>query len=133
MLDALVCATSEGSSVTEETARWRQAPFDGNYTSSVFVSQDPVAIDSVGADFLINEPAVTEHNGALRDNPNVENYLHEAALIQNAPSGNVYYNGYGEAVENLGVHEHWNNSTEKMYSRNLGKEKGIELVRIQTK
>ncbi len=133
MLDALVCATSEGSSVTEETARWRQAPFDGNYTSSVFVSQDPVAIDSVGADFLINEPAVTEHNGALRDNPNVENYLHEAALIQNALSGNVYYNGYGEAVENLGVHEHWNNSTEKMYSRNLGKEKGIELVRIQTK
>lgn len=133
MMDALVCATSEGSSVTEETARWRQAPFDGKYTSSVFVSQDPVAIDSVGADFLINEPAVTEHNGALRDNPNVENYLHEAALIQNAPSGNVYYNGYGETVENLGVHEHWNNSTEKMYSRNLGKEEGIELVRIQTK
>lgn len=131
MLDAFVCATSEGSSITEETARWKQAPFDGNYTSSVFVSQDPVAIDSVGADFLINEPAVTEHNGALRDNPNVENYLHEAALIQNAPSGNVYYNGNGETVENLGVHEHWNNSTEKMYSRNLGKDKGIELVRIR--
>lgn len=131
MLDALVCATSEGSSITEETARWKQAPFDGNYTSSVFVSQDPVAIDSVGADFLINEPAVTAHNGALRDNPNVENYLHEAALIQNAPSGNVYYNGNGETVENLGVHEHWNNSTEKMYSRNLGRDEGIELVRIQ--
>lgn len=63
----------------------------------------------------------------------MENYLHEAALIQNAPSENVYYNGYGETVENLGVHEHWNNSTEKMYSRNLGKEEGIELVRIQTK
>ena len=93
MLDALICATSEGASITEETARWRQAPFDGNYTSSVFVSQDPVASDSVGADFLINEPAVTEHNGALKDNPNVENYLHEAGLVEHAPSGNVYDNG----------------------------------------
>lgn len=130
MLDALICATSEGASITEETARWRQAPFDGNYTSSVFVSQDPVAIDSVGADFLINEPAVTEHNGALRDNPNVENYLHEAGMVHNASSGNVYYNGNGEMVENLGVHEHWNNPSEKMYSRNLGKEEGIELVRM---
>lgn len=133
MLDALICATSEGASITEETARWQQAPFDGNYTSSVFVSQDPVAIDSVGADFLINEPAVTEHNGALRDNPNVENYLHEAGMVQNAPSGNLYYNGNGEMVENLGVHEHWNNSAEKMYSRNLGRDEGIELIRIQVK
>ncbi len=132
MLDAFLCATSEGSSVTEETARWQQTPFDGNYTSSVFVSQDPVAIDSVGADFLINEPAVTEHNGALKDNPNVENYLHEAGLVHNAPSGNVYYNGNGEAVENLGVHEHWNNVAEKMYSRNLGKGEGIELVRVHS-
>lgn len=130
MLDALICATSEGSSITEETARWQQVPFDGNYTSSVFVSQDPVAIDSVGADFLINEPAVTEHNGVLKDNPNVENYLHEAGLVENAPSGTMYYNGNGEKATNLGVHEHWNNSVEKMYSRNLGKEKGIELIYI---
>ena len=130
MLDALICATSEGASITEETARWQQAPFDGNYTSSVFVSQDPVAIDSVGADFLINEPAVTEHNGVLKDNPNVENYLHEAGLVHQAPSETVYENGNGEAVTNLGVHEHWNNSVEKKYSRNLGKEEGIELVSI---
>lgn len=129
MLDALICATSEGASVTAESARWQQEPFHGNYTSSVFVSQDPVAIDSVGADFLINEPAVIERNGALRDNPNVENYLHEAGLVSDAPSGNVYYNGNGEKVVNLGVHEHWNNSVEKKYSRNLGKEEGIELIR----
>lgn len=109
-------------------ARWQQTPFDGNYTSSVLVSQDPAAIDSVGADFLINEPAVTERNGALRNNPNVENYLHEAGLVGNPLSGNTYYNGNGEAVKNLGVHEHWNNSTEKLYSRNLGEDEGIELV-----
>ncbi len=133
LLDALICAPSEGASITEETARWRQMPFDGNYTSSIFVSQDPVAIDSVGADFLINEPAVTENNGVLKGNPNVENYLHEDALAGQAPSGTVYYNGNGEKVENLGVHEHWNNSVEKMYSRNLGKTEGIELVRIMKK
>lgn len=99
-------------------------------TSSVFVSQDPVAIDSVGADFLINEPAVTDRNGALKNNPNVENYLHEAGLVGNAPSGNVYQNGNGENVTNLGVHEHWNNSVEKLYSRNLGEDEGIELVSV---
>ena len=128
MLEALICATSEGASITEETARWQQMPFDGNYTSSVFVSQDPVAIDSVGADFLINEPAVTEHNGVLKDNPNVENYLHEAGLVNQAPSEIVYKNRNGKSVINLGVHEHWNNSVEKKYSRNMGKEEGIELI-----
>lgn len=130
LLDALICATSEGASVTGDSSRWQQEPFGGNYTSSVFLSQDPVAIDSVGADFLINEPAVTERNGALKDNPNVENYLHEAGLVGDAPSGNRYQNGNGETVTNLGVHEHWNNSVEKLYSRNLGGEEGIELISI---
>lgn len=130
MLDALICATSEGASITGENSRWQQEPFDGNYTSSVFLSQDPVAIDSVGADFLMNEPSVTQNNGALRDNPNVENYLHEAGLVGNAPSGNAYQNGDGETVTNLGVHEHWNHSSEKRYSRNLGKDEGIELIGI---
>lgn len=128
MLDALICATSEGASITGETSRWQQMPFNGSYTSSIFLSQDPVAIDSVGADFLMNEPSVTERNGALKDNPNVENYLHEAGLVGNAPSGNVYQNGDGETVTNLGVHEHWNHSSEKLYSRNLGKDEGIELI-----
>ena len=62
------------------------------------------------------------------DRSNVENYLHEAGLVGNAPSGNVYQNGNGETVTNLGVHEHWNNSVEKLYSRNLGEDEGIELV-----
>ncbi len=31
-------------------------------------------------------------------------------------------------MESLGVHEHWNNATDKQYSRNLGKRQGIELV-----
>lgn len=130
MLDALICAPSEGASITGENSRWQQAPFNGDYTSSIFVSQDPVAIDSVGADFLMNEPTVTDYNGALRGDPTVENYLHEAGLVGNAPSGTIYTDSQGHTVTNLGVHEHWCNSTEKLYSRNLGKSEGIELIQI---
>ena len=36
--------------------------------------------------------------------------------------------GAGALVTNLGVHEHWNNSIQKLYGRNLGKDEGIELV-----
>lgn len=128
LLDALICAPSEGASITKENSTWQQPPFGGDYTSSIFLSQDPVAIDSVGADFLMNEPAVTERNSSLQGNPNVENYLHEAGLVKDAPSGNVYYDGNGSRLSNLGVHEHWNNVQEKQYGRNLGREEGIELV-----
>ncbi|MCM1307381.1 MAG: DUF362 domain-containing protein [Butyrivibrio sp.] len=131
MLDALICAVSEGSSMTGDNTKWQQAPFNNDYTSSIFVSQDPVAIDSVGADFLMNEPTVTDNNSALRNNPTVENYLHEAGLIANPPSGTVYTDGSQKAVTNAGVHEHWNNSEQKQYSRNLGKSEGIELICIK--
>ncbi len=129
MLDAIICAPSEGASITENNSKWQQTPFDGYYTASIFMSQDPVAIDSVGADFLNNEPTVTDSNSAAKDITN-ENYLHEAGLVSNAPSGTTYMDGNGHAVSSLGVHEHWNNSTEKLYSRNLGKDKGIELIKI---
>lgn len=131
MLDALICATSEGSTISAENSRWQQEPFHGHYTASVFVSQDPVAIDSVGADLLMSEPTVTSRNGALRNNSTVENYLHEAGLVSQAPSGTAYTDGQGGAVTNLGVHEHWNNATQKQYSRNLGMDEGIELIRIE--
>lgn len=77
---------------------------------------------------MMNEPTVTSRNGALRDDPRVENYLHEAGFAADAPSGTVYTDGRRNAVSNLGVHEHWNNSTDKQYSRNLGKDEGIELI-----
>ncbi len=130
MLDAVICANSEGSSISADNAKWQQDPFNGDFTSSIFVSQDPVAIDSVGADFLANEPTVTKHNSAAGDTTN-ENYLHEAGLVANAPSGTVYTDGQGHTVTNLGVHEHWNNCTEKLYSRDLGKKEGIELIKIR--
>lgn len=129
MLDALICAPSEGASITKENAAWQQEPFDGGFTASVFVSQDPVAIDSVGADFLSSEPTVAQYNRAAAS-ANNENYLHEAGLVGNAPSGITYSDSRGHTVTNLGVHEHWNNSTEKKYGRNRGEKEGIELIEI---
>jgi uncharacterized protein (DUF362 family) len=94
-----------------------------HWASSLFMSQDPVAIDSVGLDFVRNEP----NNDECRGKP--ENYLHEAALADKPPSGSVYDSDRdGKPVTSLGVHEHWNNATDKQYSRNLGKHQGIELV-----
>jgi hypothetical protein len=83
-----------------------------------------VAIDSVAVDFLRNEPNV---EGSVTGH--VDNYLHEAALAGKPPSGTVYDpDGDGARLSSLGVHEHWNNATDKKYSRNLGKSEGIELV-----
>lgn len=132
MLDGIIVSPSEGSttSVNAENTKWQSSPFNGGYTASLFFSQDPVAIDSVGADFLGNEPTLQRYNSVIRNNPYVENYLHEAGLVSNAPSHTVYYNGNGRKINNLGVHEHWNNSNERLYSRNLGKNEGIELIKI---
>ena len=98
--------------------------FDDHWCSSLFASQDPVAIDSVGLDFIRNEPRALECRGKP------ENYLHEAALAEKPPSGTVYDPDRDHApVTSLGVHEHWNNANDKQYSRNLGKREGIELVK----
>jgi hypothetical protein len=61
----------------------------------------------------------------------VDNYLHEAALAHDPPSEAFYDpEGDGTRLASLGVHEHWNNDTDKQYSRNLGTGEGIELVQI---
>ena len=97
--------------------------FGDDWPSSIFLSQDPVAIDSVALDFLRNEPRATRVLGKP------DNYLHEAALAGNPPSGTVYDpERDGTRLTSLGVHEHWNNATAKQYSRNLGRSEGIELV-----
>jgi len=62
---------------------------------------------------------------------NVDNYMHEAALASKPPSGTVYDpDKTGKPLASLGVHEHWNNSTDRSTPRNLGKNEGIELVTL---
>jgi hypothetical protein len=107
--------------------KFASAPFNDDWTSSLFASQDPVAIDSVGLDFLqVDRP---KHAGMA----GTEDYLHEAAQAGNPASGTFYDPDHATPtvrLASLGVHEHWNNSEEKKYSRNLGKSEGIELVKV---
>jgi hypothetical protein len=115
--------------------KWNMAPFNGNWPSSLFASQDPVAIDSVCYDFLLNEwPNVVNNGTASPGNGlqgGAEDYLHEAALANAPPSGTFYDPGKtGTSLSSLGVHEHWNNPIDKQYSRNLGLNQGIELVAL---
>ncbi len=130
ILDALIVASSEGIEMTKENTTWKMEPFNENFTCSIFLSQDPLAIDSVGADFLAAEPTVYEYNSEVRDSSN-ENYLHEGGMVSDAPSGIKYKNQNG-IVKNLGIHEHWNNIQEKKYSGNFNK-KGILLKQILLK
>jgi hypothetical protein len=98
--------------------------FGNHYTASVFLSQDPIALESVCLDFLRSEQIC-----AVNVYGNVDNYLHEGALADNPPSGVIYNPDAGEDhLHSLGVHEHWNNSTDRKYTRNLGTGDGIELV-----
>jgi hypothetical protein len=129
LLDAFAVAHTQSVQLTSDM-KWTQAPFNGDWTSSLFISQDPVALDSVGTDFIANEPTMPYYEKIANGEMTHENYLHEAAQANNAPSGTVYKNGDGVTVGSLGTHEHWNNPDEKLYSRNLGHDYGIELVKI---
>ena len=120
--------------------KWEMAPFNDDYPSSIFVSQDEVAIQSVGFDFLYEEfdedhPSEgdydpSDHTGPFPHYAGVDDFLHQAADSKNWPKS-VKYDPEGDGTElpaSLGTHEHWNNAIDKNYSRNLGLDKGIELV-----
>ena len=116
LIDALYGGDQHGAT----PKKWDSTPFNDDWPSSIFASQDGVAIDSVGMDFLRAE-------WPLRDN--ADRYLHEAAQADNPPSGTVYDpEDDGTPLTSLGVHEHWNNPEDRQYSRNLGIGNGIELV-----
>jgi uncharacterized protein (DUF362 family) len=120
MLDGLYTAEHNEGNV------YRFQSFGDDWASSLFMSQDPMAIDSVGLDFLRSEPRATQVQG------NADNFLHEGSQANKPPSGIIYDpEGDGTALESLGVHEHWNNATDRKYSRNLGTGKGIELVIVK--
>ena len=108
--------------------RMQSSPFKGQWSCSLLASQDPLAIDSVGFDFLSTEwPDFARKGG-------VDDYLHEAALANDPPSGTFYDPDHATATKrlrSLGVHEHWNDPQERKYSRNLGTGEGIELVSLK--
>ncbi|MCB9206852.1 MAG: T9SS type A sorting domain-containing protein [Ignavibacteriales bacterium] len=111
------------------------SPFNDDWTSSIFLSQDMVAIESVAYDFLS-----AEYNGSFTNSKQkvsypllkgTTDYLRQAASSEYWPEGISYDpENDGIPINSLGVNEHWNNKIDKQYSRNLGYEEGIELIFI---
>lgn len=118
----------------DKPVKWKMAPFNNTYLSSVFASFDNVAIESVGYDFLRSEFTVANITGryAFVQMRGADDYLHQAADSTNWPAGIEYDpDSTGVHIYSLGVHEHWNNAADKMYTRNLGTGNGIELLDVE--
>jgi hypothetical protein len=128
ILDALW----SGSDWNGLPVKFLMPPFNNHWCSSLLLSIDPVAIESVAYDFLRTEFSYPEHKVPHIIEPGVDDYLHQAADSGKWPAGIVYApNGDGIAMpRSLGVHEHWDNPANKQYSKNLGTGEGIELVKI---
>jgi len=114
------------------------SPFNNDWSSSILVSQDPIAVASVALDILQEEFQVEDETVIpprytfVRFN-GVDDYLHQAASSEWWPDGiNYDPEGDGTLVTSLGVHEHWNNPVNKQYTRNLGTGEGIELIYQKT-
>ena len=127
-----------GAVETGPPVKYYMPPFNNDWSNSIFISQDQVALESVCYDFLR-----TEWNGTYKHSPTnnryenipnvngVDDYLHQAADPANWPKGIVYDPDHsGTPLTSLGVHEHWNDAARKQYSRNLGLDSGIELLSV---
>ena len=130
MLDGLYVAHHQSAEVSN-ASRWQASPFNQGWPSSLFLSEDGVAIDSVGVDFLRNEPTILSLPDVMPPQSTCDNYLHEAAQANRPRSGTLYDpQGKGQALPSLGVHEHWRDAAKREYARNLGAREGIELVQV---
>jgi hypothetical protein len=129
LMDALYTSEHEN----RIPVKMKMPPFNTDWMSSLFLSLDPVAIESVGFDFLRTE--FTSARGWTLNYPQwgaVDDYLHQAADKANWPAGIVYDpEKDGTEISSLWVHEHWNSETGMKYTRNLGTGNGIELVQVQ--
>lgn len=126
----LVDALWAGRSWEGYLEKWTMSPFNNDYPSSLFLSQDAVAIESVCFDFLLTEYADKPESQKYPYMVGVNDYMKQAADPDEWPEGIIYDpEGDGSPITSLGVYEHWNNATDMQYSRNLGTGNGIELVK----
>jgi hypothetical protein len=132
IMDALWSAGYE----LDAPSKWQLAPFNNDWSSSLFISQDLVAIESVGYDFLRTEYTSERHPGlTYAQLEGADDHLEQAADSANWTDSIPFYDPEDDGTPmpwSLGVHEHWNNETDRQYSRNLGEEEGIELVKVLT-
>jgi len=116
--------------------KFEMAPFNGDWPNSLFLSLDPVAVQSVCFDFLYEEfdedhptegtAFMSSEHGPFPHFGATDDFLHQAAnpslwAVQYDPEQD------GSVLGSMGTHEHWNNATDKQYTRNLGTGNGIDL------
>ncbi len=120
----------------QKPQKFQSAPYNNDWSSSVILSLDPVAIESVCLDILQKEFKTPD---MASDPPRytyvryegVDDYLHQAASSDWWPDGITYDpDNTGTPIGSLGVHEHWNNENDMQYSVNLGTGEGIDLVKL---
>ncbi|MBN2104844.1 DUF362 domain-containing protein [bacterium] len=120
----------------QKPQKFKSAPFNNDWCSSLFFSLDPVAIESVCLDIMQKEfkeedMSVKPPRYTYVQWEGIDDYLHQAASAEWWPEGIIYDpDKTGSSIASLGTHEHWNNETDMQYSRNLGSGNGIELVKL---
>ncbi len=139
LLSVLDALWSGNTSTPIAPGKWKS--MSNTYPSSIFMSQDIVAIEAVGLDFLKAEYTSPNYTDTCYLYPTrvvgIDDYLYQAADPANWPdsvAGKPFPgydpNGDSTLIGSLGTYDHWNNATDKQYSRNLDpvNGKGIELV-----
>ncbi len=121
-----------GDEAVDPPCKFTSAPFNNDWSSSVIVSLDQIALESVCLDILRTE--FNNPSDPAKYRPHylgVDDYLHQAADPANWAEGITYDpEDDGTPIGSLGVHEHWNSPEKRQYSRNLGKPYGIELITV---
>ncbi len=135
VMDALFSTSHEH----QPPQKFRTKPFNNDWSSSLLMSLDQVALESVGLDILQKE--FTEDDLSAKPPrytyvqwEGIDDHLHQAASSDWWPDDITYDpENDGTPIGSLGVHEHWNNDEDMKYSRNLGTGNGVELVFVEQK
>ena len=120
----------------QKPQRFYTLPFNNDWSSSILLSLDHVAIESVCLDilqkeFTVKDESVNPTRWTYVQYDAIDDYLHQAASSEYWPEGITYDpDNSGTPIPSLGVHEHWNNADDMEYSRNLETGEGIELVKL---
>ncbi|MDR0874571.1 MAG: DUF362 domain-containing protein [Prevotellaceae bacterium] len=143
----IVDALYSGAGWNGRNVKWATAPFNNDYPSSVFMSLDPVALESVCFDFLRGEYTSNSEIWKLRfpHYNGCDDHIHQLAEPAYRPDQKYFVDGASNTIGvnastsynynpdgdkkfdySLGVHAHWNSAT-KSYPAN-----SIDLVKILT-